>query len=180
VTDVPTVECDRLVLRGWLEHDRGLFASLNADPNVMEYFPHTLMRVQSDAFVERAEAQWVSGFGLWAVEERASGRFIGFVGLRAPSFEAHFTPAVEIGWRLARDSWGQGFATEAARASMGWARDNISPPRGEIVSFTTVGNLRSRRVMEKLGFTHRDEDDFDHPALPDWERRRHVLYRYAL
>jgi len=97
-----------------------------------------------------------------------------------PSFDAPFTPTVEIGWRLAQRVWGQGYATEAARSTLAWARQNVTPPRGEIVSFTTVANARSRRVMEKLGFTHRAEDDFDHPALPDWAYRRHVLYRRAL
>jgi RimJ/RimL family protein N-acetyltransferase len=180
VTDIPVVESDRLVLRGWREDDLEPIASLNADPRVMEHFPGTLSREQSDAFVKRVRDHWSRGFGLWALEERATGMFIGYVGLSAPSFDAHFTPAVEVGWRLAHESWGRGYATEGARASLDWARDNISPPRGEIVSFTTVGNVRSRRVMEKLGFTHRDEDDFDHPALPDWEWRRHVLYRRAL
>ncbi len=180
VSDIPVVDSDRLILRGWRESDRDGFATLNADPRVMEHFPDTLTRDQSDAFVDRLLRDWSRGFGLWAVEERASGQFIGFVGLSSPAFEAHFTPAVEVGWRLAHESWGRGYATEGARASLAWARDNISPPRGEIVSFTTVRNVRSRRVMEKLGFTHHDDDDFDHPSVPDWEWRRHVLYRRAL
>jgi len=180
MTEIPVIVGDRLVLRGWREDDLEPFASLNADPRVMEHFPGTLTHEQSDALVKRVLDHWSTGFGLWALEERASGRFIGFVGLSSPSFDGHFTPAVEVGWRLARESWGHGYATEGARASLEWARDHISPPRGEIVSFTTVGNLRSRRVMEKLGFTHREEDDFDHPALRDWEFRRHVLYRRAL
>jgi RimJ/RimL family protein N-acetyltransferase len=180
VIAVPVVECERVVLREWRPEDREPFAVMNADARVMEHFPTTFSRAQSDAAIERAVAQWSAGFGLWAVEDRDTGRFIGFVGMTSPSFESHFTPAVEVGWRLAHDAWGRGYATEAARATLQWARDHVSPPRGEIVSFTTVNNQRSRRVMEKLGFTHRDEDDFDHPALPDWEWRRHVLYRRAL
>jgi len=180
VSDVPVVVSERLILRGWREDDRNGFATMNADPRVMEHFPGTLTRAQSDAFVDRVLGDWSRGYGLWAVEERATGRFIGFIGLAAPAFEAHFTPAVEVGWRLAYESWGRGYATEGARASLSWARDNITPPRGEIVSFTTIRNVRSRHVMEKLGFTHRDDDDFDHPAVPDGEWRRHVLYRRAL
>ncbi|MFI5036805.1 MAG: GNAT family N-acetyltransferase [Acidimicrobiales bacterium] len=178
--DVPVVACARLTLRAWRPGDRAAFAAINADPRVMEHFPATLTRRESDAVAQRAEAGWSRGFGLWAVEERSTGRFIGFVGLSEPSFKAHFTPAVEVGWRLAYEAWGRGFATEAARATLEWARHHVTPPRGEIVSFTTVGNERSRRVMEKLGFTHRPDDDFDHPALADWEFRRHVLYRRAL
>jgi RimJ/RimL family protein N-acetyltransferase len=177
---VPVVKSERLTLRDWSDEDLEPFASLNADPRVMEHFPSVLTRERSDAIAGRIRAHWAKGFGLWAVEERSTGTFIGFVGLSVPSFEAPFTPAVEIGWRLAYDAWGRGYATEGARASLEWARRHLTPPRGEIVSFTTAGNWRSRRVMESLGFTHRDEDDFDHPALPEWEFRRHVLYRRPL
>ena len=177
---VPTVLCDRVTLRAWRESDREPFAAMNADSRVMEYFPATFTREQSDALVERIVADWDQGFGLWALEERASGVFLGFVGFYAPRFVAHFTPAVEIGWRLSFDSWGRGYATEAATQALEWARVHVNPPRGEIVSFTVTDNRRSRRVMEKLGFTHRDEDDFDHPRVPDGPLRRHVLYRRAL
>jgi len=178
--DVPVVESERLVLRDWRREDRAAFAAINADHRVMEHFPSTMTREQSDAVAERIEAAWSRGFGLWAVEERETGEFVGFTGLSVPSFDAPFTPTVEIGWRLAQRVWGQGYATEAARSTLAWARHNVTPPRGEIVFFPTVANGRSRRVMEKLGFTHRAEDDFDHPALPDWAYRRHVLYRRAL
>lgn len=174
------LETERLTLRGWRDEDRAPFAALNADPRVMEHFPAPLTPEQSDALVDRFVAHWSRGYGPWALEVRDAGSFIGFVGFLEPTFSAPFTPAVEIGWRLARDAWGRGYATEAARACLAFARENLSPPRGEIVSFTTEGNLRSRRVMERLGFTHRDEDDFDHPLLPDWEFRRHVLYRLAI
>jgi RimJ/RimL family protein N-acetyltransferase len=177
---VPVLACDRVVLREWRAGDLEPFAAMNADPRVMEHFPAPLTREQSDAVAARFEEHWRQGFGPWALEERASGDFIGYVGFLTPSFVAAFTPAVEIGWRLAYDAWGHGYATEAATAALAWARETMSPPRGEIVSFTTVANLRSRRVMERLGFAHRDSDDFDHPLLPDWEHRRHVLYRLSL
>jgi RimJ/RimL family protein N-acetyltransferase len=175
---VPELRTERLVLRAWRKADRVPFAALNADPEVMEHFPATLTAEQSDAMVDRIEQMWAtSGFGLWTVDEQASGNFIGYVGLSSPTWQAHFTPCVEIGWRLARSAWGQGYATEAASAAMQWAFDSIELPRDELVSFTVVGNLRSRRVMEKLGFERDPGDDFDHPSLPDWEHRRHVLYR---
>jgi RimJ/RimL family protein N-acetyltransferase len=174
----PELRTDRLVLRAWRDADRAPFAALNADPEVMEHFPSTLTTEQSDAMVERIEEMWATtGFGLWAVEEQVSGSFIGYVGLSSPTWQAHFTPCVEIGWRLARWAWGRGYATEAATATRQWAFDTVELPRDELVSFTVQGNLRSRRVMEKLGFERDPADDFDHPNLPDWEHRRHVLYR---
>jgi RimJ/RimL family protein N-acetyltransferase len=108
------------------------------------------------------------------------GDFIGLVGLSQPGWNAHFTPCVEIGWRLAAKAWNQGLATEGAEAALVWGQELISFPRNEVVSFATVTNLPSRRVMEKLGMTHDESDDFDHPLLPDWPGRRHVLYRRHL
>jgi len=158
------METDRLILRDWREDDREPFAALNADPEVMEHFPALLTREQSDAVIERNP-------GLHAVEVRATGEFIGFVGLAVPRFEAAFTPCVEIGWRLARAAWGHGYASEAARAVL--ARALIE--HDEIVSFTAVTNLRSRAVMERIGMTYVEE--FDHPNLPDGHPlQRHVLY----
>jgi RimJ/RimL family protein N-acetyltransferase len=180
VSVVPVLVTERLTLREWRPEDLAGFAALNADARVMEHFPGVLSPERSDAVADRLAAQWADGFGPWALEQRETGAFIGYVGFVAPTFRAHFTPAIEIGWRIAHDMWGRGYATEAARASLGWARSNLSPPRGEIVSFTTVANVLSRRVMGKLGFSHRDEDDFDHPLLRDWEFRRHVLYRLRL
>ncbi len=143
----------------------------------MEHFPGTLTRRQSDELVERIEGGFAeNGFFLWAVEVRASGEFIGFTGLAAPGFEAHFTPTVEIGWRLARSAWGHGYATEAARAALGFGFDEVG--LDEVVSFTTVANTRSRAVMERIGMTHDPADDFDHPGLPPGDPQRpHVLYR---
>ena len=161
----PVIETPRLILRPWKESDREPFARMNADPRVMEFFPARLSREESDALMDRVRSE------LLAAELRETGEFIGFIGLSVPTFEAHFTPCVEIGWRLAAEHWGRGLATEGARAVLARAE-------GEVVSFTTVGNLRSRRVMEKLGLTHDPRDDFDHPRLPEGHPlRRHVLYR---
>lgn len=165
----------RLVLRGWRDEDRDDWAALNADPEVMEYFPATLDRAQADAAFDRiATALATRGWGLWAVEHE--GRFLGFTGLSPVGFDAHFTPATEIGWRLRRDAWGQGFVTEAARAVMRLAFDELGLP--ELVSFTSVGNVRSSAVMERLGMTRDPADDFDNPNVPLGNPlRRHVLYR---
>ncbi|MBO4273937.1 GNAT family N-acetyltransferase [Microbispora triticiradicis] len=169
------IRTDRLVLRRWREDDKEPFAALNADPVVMEHFPATLTREESDALVERAEAAIEErGFGWWAVE--VDGEFIGFTGLSVPAFTAHFTPCVEIGWRLARSAWGHGYATEAARASLEYGFGTLGLT--EVVSFTAVPNLRSQAVMRRLGMTRDPGEDFDHPVLPEGHPlRRHVLYR---
>jgi RimJ/RimL family protein N-acetyltransferase len=168
---------ERLVLRRWRPADREPFAAMNADPEVMEHFPAALTREQSDAFVDHIEAVFDrDGWGLWALEERESGAFLGFTGLNRPGFDAHFTPAVEIGWRLARPAWGRGYASEAARAAAVFAFEEAG--LDELVSFTASTNVRSQRVMERIGMDRDPADDFDHPALPDGHRlRRHVLYR---
>ncbi|MBT2446212.1 GNAT family N-acetyltransferase [Streptomyces sp. ISL-43] len=167
----------RLLLRPWQCSDLEAFAQLNADPTVMEHFPAPLDRPASDALAERlGEAVTREGWGLWAVEERATSAFIGFTGLGRTSFDAHFTPAVEIGWRLARSAWGQGYATEAAAAAVSFAFDTLALE--ELVSFTAAGNHRSRAVMERLHMTHDPRDDFDHPSLPTGHPlSRHALYR---
>ncbi|MEZ0070797.1 GNAT family N-acetyltransferase [Planotetraspora sp. GP83] len=171
------IRTERLVLRRWRGSDREPFAALNADPAVMEHFPATLSRAESDAFVDQAEARFDErGFGLWAVE--TAGTFIGFTGLSVPRFTAHFTPAVEIGWRLARAAWGYGYASEAARAVLddGFGRLRLA----EIVSFTATDNLRSQAVMRRIGMTRDAAGDFDHPVLPEGSPlRRHVLYRIS-
>jgi RimJ/RimL family protein N-acetyltransferase len=168
---------DRLLLRRWRRADREPFAGMNADPRVMEHFPSVLSREESDARAERIEAHFERhGFGLWAVEVIGLVPFAGFVGLSIPSFESHFTPCVEVGWRLAFECWGHGYATEGARAVLAFGFEALA--LAEIVSYTVPANLRSRRVMERLGMTHRPEDDFDHPLLPGGHAlRRHVLYR---
>ncbi|MET0729375.1 MAG: GNAT family N-acetyltransferase [Acidimicrobiales bacterium] len=168
---------ERLRLRRWRARDLEPFAALNADPVVMEHHPARLTRDQSDALVARIEDSFErDGLGLWAAELLTSGEPIGCVGLLAATFEAHFTPAVEVGWRLAHRHWGHGYATEGARAAMGDGFERLE--LDEIVSFTATGNHRSRRVMERLGMTHDPGEDFDHPALPERHLlRRHVLYR---
>ncbi len=173
----PEIQTSRLVLRRWRAADREPFAALNADPAVMEHFPALLLRAESDALAGRIEAHFAErGFGLWAVEIPGVAPFAGFVGLSIPSFDAHFTPCVEVGWRLARTYWGKGYATEGARAALrfGFEQSRL----GEIVSFTVPANLPSRRVMERVGMSHSPADDFDHPGLPEGHPlRRHVLYR---
>lgn len=164
-------------MRRWREEDREPFAALNADPVVMEHFPSTLTRQESDALVVRIEAQLDTlGYGLWALEVRDTGEFIGFTGLAVQTFPAHFTPAVEVGWRLKRASWGHGYATEAALAALDYGFDVAD--LDEIVSMTAFTNLRSQLVMQRIGMTRDPADDFDHPNVPDGHRlKRHVLYR---
>jgi RimJ/RimL family protein N-acetyltransferase len=182
----PELRTERLLLRRWREDDRAPFAALNADPVVMEHFLATMTRAESDAFVDRIEAELDEvGYGLWAVEVVGSAQaaaFVGYVGLHRVPFAAHFSPtadgspAVEVGWRLAREHWGRGYATEAARAAVAHGFD--AARLDEIVSFTTLANERSWHVMEKLGMTRDPADDFDHPNVPAGHRlRRHVLYR---
>ena len=168
---------ERLVLRPWRPADRAPFAALNADPAVMEHFPAPLTREESDAMIARAEAHLDQhGFGPWAVEVRGGAPVIGFVGLVVPRFTAHFTPCVEIGWRLARAHWGHGYATEAARAALAFGFGTVG--LAEIVSFTVPANVRSIAVMERLGMTRDPAGDFEHPNLPEGHPlRRHVLYR---
>ena len=170
---------ERLLLRQWVQDDLEPFAAQGADPEVMRHFPAPLSRAQSEALardIARAIAQ--RGWGLWAVEVIGGARFIGFVGLNEPAFEAQFTPAVEVGWRLSREHWGHGYATEAARAALDFGFDQLG--LDEIVSMTATANARSRRVMERLGMTRDPAEDFDHPRVPDGPVRRHVLYRLSL
>ena len=193
------LETDRLRLRPWRESDREPFAALNADPEVMKYYPAVLNRQESDALVDRIQSKFEErGWGLFAVElkgasqaktghllpgfdqieatDTSNGPFIGYVGLSVPQFETHFTPCVEIGWRLARSSWGNGYATEAARRVRQFAFEQLQLP--EIVSFTSVLNQQSRRVMERIGMSRDPADDFAHPTLPEGHLLRpHVLYR---
>lgn len=172
------LETNRLLLRAWRPEDRTAFAALNADPTVMQHFPALLTRRESDALADRIDAHIErEGWGLWALEVRASGDFIGFTGLARPGFEAPFMPAVEIGWRLARGAWGQGFATEAARAAARFAFDRLELE--QIVSLAVVANERSRAVMRRIGMRHDPDGDFDHPLVEPPHLRRHVLYRLS-
>src|SRR3954447_6688640 len=171
------IQTDRLILRRWQDADREPFARMNADPEVMEHFPAQLSREESDGLIDKIEAHFESrGFGAWAAELRAEGEFIGFIGLAVPRFQAAFTPAVEIGWRLDAAHWGSGLASEGARAVVRHAFEVVGLE--ELVSFTVPANVRSRRVMEKLGMTRDPRDDFDHPdLLAGHPMQRHVLYR---
>lgn len=176
MVEVVELSTPRLRLRQWRESDLAPFAALNADPRVMEFFPATLARGESDAQAWRMQALIAErGWGFWAVEAPGVSGFIGFVGLHVPSPELPCSPCVEVGWRLAADFWGHGYASEAARAALefGFRRLGLA----EIVAFTAAGNRRSRAVMARLGMQHRGEC-FDHPALPPGHPLRpHVLYR---
>jgi RimJ/RimL family protein N-acetyltransferase len=168
---------ERLVLRRWRRSDLEPFAALNADAEVMAHFPSTLDRAASDAAAAAADAAFDQhGFGPWALEAADNATFVGFTGLAVPRVEAHFTPAVEIGWRLARAAWGHGYATEAATATLDDAFDRVG--LRQVVPYTAAGNGRSQAVMQRLGMTRDPADDFEHPNLPAGHRlRRHVVYR---
>jgi RimJ/RimL family protein N-acetyltransferase len=166
---------ERMILRRWKGEDLASFRRMNADPRVMEFMPNLLTPGVSDAVMERIERHFDErGFGLMAAELKESGEFIGYVGLSVPGFEAPFMPAVEIGWRLAAEYWGRGLATEAAREVLRYGFEEVGLE--SVVSFTVPGNMRSRRVMEKIGMGLVGE--FEHPRLPEGHPlRRHVLYR---
>ena len=177
MTQSPEIRTERLYLRRWRLSDRGPFAALNADARVMEYLPSVLSPEESDVLAARIDSSFDQhDFGLWVVEIEGVVPFAGFVGLSIPRFEAPFTPCVEIGWRLAHAYWNQGYASEGARAALRFGFETLR--LAEIVAFTVPSNLRSRRVMEKIGMTRDPADDFDHPAIPAGHPlRRHVLYR---
>jgi RimJ/RimL family protein N-acetyltransferase len=171
------IETSRLLLRNWERRDREPFSHLNSDTRVMEFLPGCLSSAESDLLVDRIEDHFREhGFGPYAVELRQERMFIGYLGLTIPRFEAHFTPCVEIGWRLSADHWGRGLASEGAKAVVRYAFESLGLKA--LVSFTVPANMRSRRVMEKIGMTHDCFEDFDHPSLSEGHRqRRHVLYR---
>ena len=164
---------ERLILRQWCDSDRETFAELNADTETMRYFLAPLTQEESDAVVDRASAHIDEhGWGWWAVEVAGGAPFIGFVGLAVPKFAPD---QVEVGWRLHRDHWGKGYATEAGRESLRYGFEELG--LDEVVSFTAVANMPSRRVMERIGMTHDPSRDFDHPRVPDGHPlQRHVLY----
>lgn len=166
---------DRLVLRGWRDSDLEPWAVMNADPEVREYFPDVLTREQSEASVARFQAALDQrGWGWWAVEVRATGEFIGFTGLDPVDEDMPFT-GVEVGWRLARPSWGHGYATEAALAAVAHGFDSLGLT--EILAVTTATNLRSQAVMRRIGMTRDPSDDFDDLTVPEGPLRRNVVYR---
>jgi RimJ/RimL family protein N-acetyltransferase len=177
-----TLSSDRIRLRPWRDEDRDAFAAMNSDPRVMRFFRGGLSRVESDAMVDGIQRHFSKyAFGLWAIEVPNVAPFIGFAGLAVlavPPFRAPFTPCVEVGWRLAFEHWGHGYATEAAGLALGYGFGTLTLPG--VVSFTSATNQRSRAVMERLGMRRDPADDFDHPKLPEGHPlRRHVLYRLA-
>ena len=172
-----SIETDRLILRPWTEADLAPFFEMNQDPKVIEFLPGVMSRDQVELFFEKVRGHFETyGYGLWAVELKRTGEFIGYTGLFNVMFEAPFTPAVEIGWRLASTHWGHGYATEAALAVMDFAKEFLS--LSEIASFTVPQNLRSRNVMKKIGMQRDLLGDFNHPRLDESHPLSlHVLYR---
>jgi len=172
-----TLKTERLILRPWTDNDREPFFILNSDPVAMEYFEKPLSREESDTAVDRIMKHFEEkGFGLWVMESKETGEFIGTTGIFIPYFEAAYTPCVEIGWRMGVKYWGQGLVSEAARASLKYGFENVETE--EIVAVTVPTNFRSRAVMDRLGMTHDPKADFDHPRVSDGHKyKRHVLYR---
>ncbi|HEX6860717.1 MAG TPA: GNAT family N-acetyltransferase [Caulobacteraceae bacterium] len=170
------IETPRLLLRGWRDEDYAPFAALNADPEVMRRFPATHTREESDTLADgNREHIEEHGWGLWAIERRDDGRFLGFVGLARPRQPNPYADEVEVGWRLAQEGWGHGYASEAARASLAYGFERLKLPR--IISFTATENERSQAVMRRIGMTRAPDLDFDHPRLPKGHRlERHVVY----
>ena len=171
------IKTDRLILRLWKSEDLPLFTEMNKDPRVMRYFPAILTDEQTESFYNRIQSEFErNGWGLYAVELKSNGTFIGYVGLHEIGFDADFTPGVEIGWRLATDFHNQGLATEAAKEVLKLARQNGLQ---RLYSFTTKQNAPSERVMQKIGMTKVGE--FEHPNLStDSPLRTHVLYQIDL
>ncbi|MFJ4194769.1 GNAT family N-acetyltransferase [Pseudomonas sp. NPDC089534] len=173
------LESARLRMRQWQDGDLPAFAAMCADPQVMRYFPAPLTRLESASMIGRVRGHFAEhGYGLWALERKDTGQFIGFTGLGVVGFDAPFTPAVEIGWRLAKEHWGLGYASEAAWTALRCGFDRVA--LNEVVSFTSQANLPSQKVMQAIGMHHAEADDFDHPRLDDGHPlRRHVLYRIS-
>lgn len=173
------LKTERLILRSWRPEDLDPFAAMGADPEVMRYFPALLDHKETKALIARMDREFErNGFGWCAVEVPGVFDFIGFIGLSRPRFHTHFTPCVEVGWRLRRDAWGHGYATEGASACLKYAFGKLGLE--EVVSMAVEANHRSRAVMKRLGMTRRPEDDYGHPTIPfDHPLRRHVLYRLS-
>jgi RimJ/RimL family protein N-acetyltransferase len=174
---VPTLETPRLILRSWRDSDIDPWVELSADPRVMEHFPSTYSRSQSEAsLIRMRERLERDGYGWWPIEVKGGASFVGVIVLQEIPFVSHFTPAMEVGWWLAYDHWGNGYATEGARAALAFAFGKLQ--RSEIVAITTPVNVRSQRVMQRLGMTRDPNDDFDNPYIAAGHPlRRHVLYR---
>jgi RimJ/RimL family protein N-acetyltransferase len=176
---IPRLESPRLLLREWRQSDVEPFVAMNADPRVMEFFPKTLSPDESLRLMEGSNLMLEERrYSLWAAERLEDGAFLGFIGLAVPSFEAPFTPCVEVGWRLRCEAWGQGYATEGAARALDYAWKDLGLT--EVLAFTSVLNFRSLRVMERLGMRHDVGGDFEHPRIEAGHRLRpHVLYRIS-
>lgn len=176
---MPTIflETPRLILRHWQESDHESYIQLNADMEVMEFFPSTLSPEESLAQIDRIAARITEdGYGFFALERKDNHRFIGFTGLSNPGFECWFTPCIEIGWRLSKANWNQGFATEAAKACLEFGFETLA--LNEIYSFTSIHNLRSEQVMKKIGMAQ--VGLFDHPLITDGHvLKKHVVYKIS-
>jgi len=173
----PRLQTERTILRPWADSDLEPWVTLNGDERVMEFFPSTYTRDRAERSAallrERLERD---GYGWWVLEIKNGASFAGVIALQDVPFEAHFTPALEIGWRLQHDHWGHGYATEAARSALAFALSELQ--RDEVVAMTAAVNERSRRVMQRLGMTRDPDDDFEHPAVVAGHPiRPHVLYR---
>ena len=179
MTEIIQFYTERLYLRQWRDSDYALFAKLNADPKVMEFFPALLTSDESDAMAKRCQSLIAErGWGLWAVELQTTHEFIGFVGLHIPTAILPFSPCVEIGWRMAADFWGQGYATEAALGALRVGFEVLNFP--EIVSFTALLNQRSQQVMARVGM-HNADEGFEHPSVAKGSPlRKHCLYRLTV
>ena len=175
----PTIETERLILRPWRDDDVVPWIAMSADPRVMEFFPAVMPADEAAETATRVRENLARrGFGWWAIEVKDGAPFAGVIALQMVPFEAPFTPAMEVGWRLAFDQWNKGYATEGAAAALRFAFGDLA--QREVVAMTAAINLRSQRVMQRLGMTRDPADDFDHPRLPREHRlHRHVLYRIA-
>jgi RimJ/RimL family protein N-acetyltransferase len=175
VESLKEIRMEHIFLRQWRDSDLDPYADMNCDPEVMQYFPALMSREQSEASLARQSALIEQrGWGLWALD--VNDTFAGFVGLAVPNFDTPFTPCVEVGWRLRREYWGRGVAYRGAVQALDYGFGVLKLP--EIVSFTATANVRSRRLMERLGFVYDRMSDFEHPSVPEGhELRHHVLYR---
>lgn len=178
MTDIITLQTDRLILRQWTAQDRVQFAKINSDPEVMKYYPETLSSEASNAMADKIEDLInTQGWGFWALELKQDSKFIGFTGLHKPHYELPITPCVEIGWRLAKEHWGKGYATEAGRAALNTAFSTLQLP--EVYSFATITNSLSIAVMQRLNMKNM-HSNFDHPVMPSTSPlKEHCLYKIS-
>lgn len=176
---LPVLHTQRLILRPWYPADLVEFAKINADPKVMEFYERTLTQTESDALAEKIQREFAErGYGFWAVEVPHVAPFIGYIGLNYWNLEMPFAPCIDVGWRVSSHYWGQGYATEGAKAAIRYGFEHFS--FAEIVSMATANNLRSHRVMQRLGMITDPLEDFHHPKLPqDHPLSKRVLYRLS-